>query len=283
MLKLGCLAPEGTFSYLAAVQWSRGQYELVTFASITEVLEAFVDGKIDRAIVPIENALGDVVHDAIDFLMTQSWSQPRLRITEELLLPITQTLWGRPETSLAQVAKVISHPQGLAQCRVFLSTVGKAWEQKGENSTASAISLVASGNDPTVVAIGPPWAGEKYGLQALHQNVSDSEENVTRFIVLGGPKVKSLDQSKTTIFFETKDEPGALYQCLGVFYYQDLNLARIDSYTAKQMGRCYFWIDVDGDENDPALVIALQQLKDRFTQKIVVVGSYPKAQLTKGN
>ncbi|MFA6215045.1 MAG: prephenate dehydratase [Patescibacteria group bacterium] len=276
MLRLGYLGPEGTFSAQAAIVWSCNKFELIGFASITQLLEAFIQGKLDRAIVPIENVLGDVVHDTVDFLMAHVWTNPNLRITQEVLIPIRQMLLGQSQTDLSLVTKVLSHSQGLAQCSRFLQD--RNWKQTPVSSTALAAELVSQSEVATVVAIGSKQAAEQHGLQVLAADIGDSQHNVTRFVVLGGPKTAANGQSKTTLFFSTKNEAGALYNALGVFYYQGLNLSRITSYTTKLvLGECNFWIDVDGHESDPVFAAAIGQLRERFTDKVMVVGSYPKA------
>ncbi|MFA6254945.1 MAG: prephenate dehydratase [Patescibacteria group bacterium] len=277
MLKLGYLGPLGTFSAQAAIVWGRGQFELVGFDSIPDLLEAFTQGRIDRAIVPLENVLGDVVRDTIDFLMARVWTTPGLRITQEVLIPIRQMLLAKPQTELSAVTEVLSHPQGLAQCSEFLR--GRGWKQSPVASTALAAELVSQAESAMVAAISSEQAAEQFGLKVLAADIGDSQHNVTRFIVLGGPRTTANGKSKTTLFFSTRNEPGALYHALGVFYYQGLNLSRITSYTTKRaLGECYFWIDVDGHESDPVFAAAVMQLKERFVSDVVVVGSYPKAE-----
>ncbi|MFA6322075.1 MAG: prephenate dehydratase [Candidatus Buchananbacteria bacterium] len=276
MLRLGYLGPQGTFSAQAATIWSVGKFELIGYASLPELLEAFVQGQVDRAIVPLENVLGDVVHDTIDFLMTRIWTTPTLRITEEVMIPIRQMLLGKSGTDLDLVTEVISHPQGLAQCSDYLAE--HDWVRTSVSSTAQAVERVAQSLSSTSVAIGSFQAAEQFGLAVLAQDIGDSQHNVTRFVVLGGPKIANIGQSKTTLFFSTNNEAGALYHALGAFYYQGLNLSRITSFTNKRrLGEFYFWIDVDGHQSDPVFASAIKQLQERFTSEIVIVGSYPKA------
>ncbi|MDP2917904.1 MAG: prephenate dehydratase domain-containing protein, partial [bacterium] len=66
MLKLGYLGPEGTFTHHAAEQWNFGQFQLVPFISITAAINGLSNGKVERAIVPMENFLGGEVVETVD-------------------------------------------------------------------------------------------------------------------------------------------------------------------------------------------------------------------------
>ena len=281
MLKLGYLGPEGTFSHQAAMIWEQshgnGGFKLIPFRPITAVLEALKDREIDRAIVPLENLLEDAVSETVDFLISNAGAMP-LYITGELLLPIRQMLLGKQGTDLDQVKIVVSHGQGLRQCKRLIEKHG--WQTIEAVSTATAAQKVAESDDFTMVAIASPQAAEINKLEVLQADVGDSGDNVTRFVFLGGPKPSPTGDDKTTIFFITKDQPGALYQALGVFFYQDVNLSKIASRTTKiSMGEYIFWIDAQGHQKDPALQIAIEQLEKRFAKKVIVVGSYPKARI----
>lgn len=277
MLKLGYLGPIGTFSHKAAQIWAEDKFELVPFRPIPRVLEALQNREVDRAIVPLENLLEDVVSPTLDWLIATGGDNG-FQITAELLLPIRQMLLGREGTNLKQVCRVVSHYQGLSQCRRLINQHN--WETVEVASTAEAAKIVAESPVSDVVAIASPEAGEIYHLKVLQSDVGDSDQNITRFIILGGPAPRPTGDDRTTIFFVTNDEPGALHKALGVFWYQDVNLTKIASRTAKTtLGQCIFWIDANGHRKDSKMQIALEQLQGRFAQRVWVAGSYPKSKL----
>lgn len=274
MLKLGYLGPVGSFSHQAAELWP-GQFELMPFRPISQVLEAFENHLVDRAIVPLENLIEDVVTLTIDRLIASNGS---LRITGELFLPIRQMLLGKPGSELSRIRRVASHLQGLGQCRNFLGQHGL--EVVEVASTALAAQMVAEGSDEALAAIASAKAAEIYGLKILASDIGDSKLNITRFVFLGGPAPNRTGDDKTTIFFTTKDLPGALHRALGVFDYAGVNLSKIASRTAKtRMGECVFWVDAEAHSEDDSLKVALGQLKGRFATSVIIAGSYPKAKL----
>lgn len=276
MLKLGYLGPPGTFSEEAANIWSKGQFELVPLWPFSALFDALLGREIARAIMPIENSLGGEVGEIVDFLINNTRDGNSLAITGELLLLVKHILLVKPGVQIEEVQRVISHPQALAQCYGFLKEHG--WEKIESASTAKAAEMVAESKDHSLAAIASPAAQDRYQLVSLAEDIGDSKNNVTRFVFVGGPLPTPSGADKTTIFFETEDKPGALYQPLGVFFYNDINLTQISRRTSKRrLGDYIFWVDAVGHYKDDALKSAIKQLTERFTKELWIAGSYPKA------
>lgn len=279
MLKLGYLGPEGTFSHEAAEIWSKGQYELEALWSITAVLQALQDGKVARAMVPVENMLGGEVGETVDHLIVNTKSNGNLKITGELLLPIKHMLLSKGKVELEKIKQVVSHPQALAQCHIFLHQ--HKFELVETASTARAAEIIATSQDPEIATIASLKAAKEYQLEVIVSDIGDNKDNVTRFIFLGGPTPLPSGNDKTTIFFITEDEAGALYKALGVFYYGNVNLSKISSRPSKKkLGEYIFWVDAEGHEMDKDRVLknTITDLKTRFSKELWVAGSYPEAQ-----
>ena len=115
-MKLGYLGPKGTFSEQAAMMYAAKcpydcEYEM--FLNITDVISAVGDGIIDEGIVPLENSIEGTVTSTVDTLIFDA----ELYINSELILSVNQNLMVKKGVCLNDVKKIISHPQGLAQCR----------------------------------------------------------------------------------------------------------------------------------------------------------------------
>ncbi len=283
MLKLGYLGPEGTNSQEAAEKWSQNQYELVPLWPISVLFDALLKQKIARVIAPIENSLAGEVGETVDFLIKYTRNGGPIGITGELLLPIKHFLWSKPGSKRSDIKKVISHPQALAQCYGFLKDWGG--ETSEVASTAQAAKIVAESEDNTLAAIASPEVKARYPLMLLAEDIGDSKDNVTRFVFLGGPQPTPTDPKegtdKTTIFFVTEDQAGALYHALGAFYYQGdkgINLSKISSHTSKRrLGDYIFWVEAIGHRENANLKDAISQLRERFTKELWIAGSYPCA------
>jgi prephenate dehydratase len=235
-----------------------------------DAIDAVKDGRAGSAMIPIENSLHGRVAD-IHFLLPESG----LVITGEHFLPITYALMGRGP--LDRVREAVSHPQALGQCRHWLKARGLAPVTYPD--TAGAAALVAERGDPAAAALAPPGAAELYGLDVLAHGIADAEHNTTRFVVLarGGPRPVGDGPWMTTLIFEVKNVPAALYKALGGFATNGVNMTKLESY---QRGGSFsateFYADVEGKPGDPGLDRALDELG--FHSKwLRVLGTYRRA------
>ena len=174
------LGPAGTYTEEAAKLFFGGNDKLMPQDTVADALALVAEGSAAYAVVPQENTLGGPVTDYIDAFLDAG----DVSVVGEVVLPIRQTLMGLPETDLAQVKRVLSHKQGLAQSAAWLDENLPNAERVEAASTAAAAREVAEGGDATVVAIAAPGAAELYGLSVLQENVSQSDANKTRFYVV---------------------------------------------------------------------------------------------------
>jgi prephenate dehydratase len=183
-MRLGYLGPPGTFSEeaLQASPLATGA-DLVPFASIHETVMAVDVGAVDRALVPIENALEGGVTATLDALAGDARA---VAIVGEAVLAIRNCLIAREALALDDIAVVVSHPQPLAQCARFLRSELPGAEVRTSTSTAEAVRVVAGADEPWA-ALGPRSAARRYGCAVLREGVDDDPDNATRFVWLGRP------------------------------------------------------------------------------------------------
>ena len=235
-----------------------------------DALDAVKEGRADCAIIPIENSLHGRVAD-IHFLLPESG----LAITGEHFLPIRHALMGLGTRE--QVREAMSHPQALGQCRHWLKTHGI--EPVSYPDTAGAAAVVAERGDPALAALAPPGAAAAYGLTVFEDDLADAAHNTTRFVVLAraGGKPVGHGPFLTTLLFEVKNVPAALYKALGGFATNGVNMTKLESY---QRGGSFaateFYADVVGMPGEPAFDRALEEL-GFHTKWLRLLGSYPQA------
>jgi prephenate dehydratase len=258
----------GANSHLAALDFSADCLPLPCF-SFEDALDAVKYGGADRAIIPIENSLHGRVAD-MHFLLPESG----LSIVAEHFLPIHHSLMAATD---APVTSAISHVQALGQCRKYLRGAGIRPIVYAD--TAAAAALVAETREAGAAAIAPAFAAELYDLRLIAQNIEDSPDNMTRFVVLArDPAMPPADvPAMTTFLFEVKNIPAALYKAMGGFATNGVNMTKLESY---QRGASFsateFYADIEGLPGDPAVDRALEEL--RFHTKWVrILGSYPQA------
>ncbi|GAA0736408.1 prephenate dehydratase [Sphingomonas japonica] len=259
----------GANSHVAATEAFPRGLPLPCF-DFADAIDAVQAGRADCAIIPIENSLHGRVAD-IHFLLPESG----LVITGEHFLAIRHALMGCG--ARGDVREAMSHPQALGQCRHWLRA--HAIRPVAYPDTAGAAALVAERGDPALAALAPPAAAALYGLALLEEDASDPGTNMTRFVVLArAASARPLDGPvMTTLVFEVKNVPAALYKAMGGFATNGVNMTKLESY---QRGGSFaateFFADIEGQPGDPAVDRALDEL--RFHSKWVrLLGSYRQA------
>ena len=284
-LRIAYLGPAGTFSHLAAREAFGSQAEYRPAESIPEALAALSRGEAEHAVVPVENSSEGVVTQTLDALLEDA---PPL--CGERLLRISHHLLSQAR-ELAEVQRVASHPQPLAQCRNWLARhlPGRALIETA--STAAAAELAR--RDGAVAAIGAALlaqsgdggdcgnAGEPgslRNLQVLARSIEDRSDNTTRFLVLGGEAPEASGADLTSVAYTVRrGEAGALHKLLEPFAKARVNLAAI--HARPMRGRPWeyvFFLDLEGHQSEPHLQRACQEAA-ALSSSHRLLGSFPRA------
>ncbi|GEN33059.1 MULTISPECIES: prephenate dehydratase [Aneurinibacillus] len=272
------LGPRGTNTEEAARLIFREEDDVFRpYRTIPDCLEAAADGKVNYAVVPWENSLEGSVNLTLDWIIHKI----NLPILSELIIPISHQLsCAKREHPLAlsDVTKVLSHPQAIAQCHNYLRDYLPHAEIEYVSSTAEAARLVSEHPEEPWVAISAMQAVHSYPVMLLAENIEDTENNFTRFIVLGEKPLVLPDSEKhkTTILVTMpSDFPGALHQVLSAFAWRRINLSRIESRPTKTgLGNYHFVIDIEQKMDDVLLPGAFAEMEALGCQ-VRFLGTYP--------
>jgi prephenate dehydratase len=277
-VRVGFLGPSGTFAEEALRASAPGAVEEVPYATVWETVMAVQEGAVDQAVVPIENSLEGSVTTTLDALAGEGSG---VRIVAEVVRPISHCLIAREGVEVAEVERVLSHPQALAQCARFLQARVPGARVESAASTADAVRTAVAASDPAA-AIGTRLAAELYGGAVLAEGVEDRPDNLTRFVWLAraGTLPHSEPSKTSVVFWGFNDEsPGALVAVLREFADRGVNLTKIESRPRRvQLGHYMFFADLDGAEHDAPVAAALGALGQRV-ETLRVIGSYPAARL----
>src|SRR5690554_3933943 len=204
----------GAFSEEAAGNFAP-EAETVGFPTFEEAFEAAASGDCDYACLPVENSIAGSINQTYD-LLTDSV----LNVVGERIVRVHHNLLVKPGVSLAEVRRVYSHPQALAQCQRFIRQHGL--EAVTDFDTAGAAKLLAErgkllGEEArSSAAIASRRAAETYGLEVAAEHIEDLDFNYTRFFVLGHEERAKQPgrHHKTSLVMATHHRPGDLVACL---------------------------------------------------------------------
>ncbi|HYS16345.1 MAG TPA: prephenate dehydratase [Candidatus Binatia bacterium] len=266
-LTVAYLGPRATFTHQAALQRFGAAVSYRPSRSIAEVFDDVERGRADFGVVPVENSTDGAVNVTHDRLIDSE-----VVICGELRLDISQQLLSRA-AELAEVKRVLSHPQGLGQCRAWLAEHMPEVPTEEVLSTALAAEMAAT--DATIAAIASALAGELYGVPILRARVEDNPHNSTRFLIMGRHPSGPTGRDKTSILFAMRNEPGTLYRILEPLARLGINLTKIESRPAKRGPWEYvIFVDLEGHRDTPIVSSALREIAER-TLFLKVLGSYP--------
>jgi prephenate dehydratase len=274
--RVAFLGPVGTFCEAALLTMPfAAEAERVPAKSVQAAIDLVRSGEVDQALIPIENSVEGSVSVTLDELA----NGVRLVIVDEVALPVRFTLMARPGMVLDEVASVASHPHALAQVRGWLDTHLPNATVIPALSTAGAAAALTTDPAPFDAAVAPYLAAERYGLAVLADGIGDTDEALTRFVLVRRPGVlpEPTGADKTTLsLYMRQDTPGALMAILNEFAVRGVNLTRIESRPTKRvLGDYFFSVDVEGHVADARVAEALMGLH-RVCLDVRFLGSYAR-------
>ncbi len=283
-MNIGVLGPKGSYTEKATKQWlNRNHHEsdnsLKYCDDIQDVFFALNSGSVDIGVVPLENSIEGSVGVTLDMLLESDVS-----VIGETVVVVEHCLLSRGKKEDIKI--ILSHPQGLAQCRQFLKEQFRNVELRTTGSTSHAAKLATEFTE--MAAIASKEAAETYDLDVLISNIQDRKQNQTRFFVIIPSDGQQLfenitqynaddqDYKTSIIVYLDRDRPGALYEILSEFAQKDINLTRIESRPSKQsLGDYVFYIDLEGYINDGIIKDAIYNVKSKVGM-LKILGSYPE-------
>ena len=272
---IGYLGPEGSFTHQALSQFlsrTNKKEEILSFQTISQVIDSIGSGKVKSGIVPIENSIEGSVGETLDALIRAS---QKITINQEVIIPIEHCLITRIK-NLNDVKKVIAHTQALSQCQAYLKRFLPEASIEPTTSNSLAVKVVSESNNG-LAAIGPKMAAEIYNVPVFEAGINDEKENFTRFVLVGTETMKPTGKDKTTIAFGVPyDKPGTLVGVLNSFSKEKVNLSRIESRPSrKTLGEYIFYVDLEAHREEASLKRALSEVASEFSF-YRWLGSYPR-------
>jgi len=268
-MKVAIQGELGSFSHEAAGRMLP-KATVVPCARSAEVFDSVESGRVQAAVIPIENSLAGSVAEHFDLLLARD-----VFIHGEMQLRIRHNLIALPGVKLAQVKRVFSHPVALDQCRNFFRAHREV-QAVPFYDTAGSVRHVVGEKLSDAAGIAAKRAASEYGGRVLLAGIEDDQQNYTRFLLIKRTNKIGKGANKSSIAFALKNVPGVLFKALSVFALRDISLSKIESRPMRGRPWEYvFFADIlRGD--DEAARNALRHLGE-IAELVKVLGVYPAA------
>ena len=292
-MKVAIQGELGSFSHEAAGRMLP-RCTVVPCPRSAEVFDRLEHESVAAAVIPIENTLAGTVAEHADLMLTRE-----VFIQGEYLLRIVHHLIAMPGVQLRSLRRVLSHPVALDQCRDFFRRHGKI-EAVPFYDTAGSVKHVIANQLKDAAGIAGRQAAREYSGNVVQSSIEDDKGNFTRFFLIRklgrikrsgnaasrvrGRNRGSVDYhrliprgaNKTSIVFQVKNVPGALFKSLSVFALRDISLSKIESRPMRGRPWEYvFYLDFLRGDDEPARN-ALRHLGE-VAEFVKVLGIYPAA------
>jgi prephenate dehydratase len=260
----------GSYSELAVLKLLGPEIKVSCCENFEEVFQRTEKEKAGFCLIPIENSLSGSIHKNYDLLLRHD-----LKIIREINLQIEHNLIALPGVKFKEIKTVISHPVALDQCEKFFKEHTQLTKRSAYD-TSGSVKRIMEQKLKDSAAIAGARAAEYHGAEILRTGVQDNQENFTRFFLLAHESEGGESRNKTSIVFNFKNTPGALFKCLGAFALRDIDLFKIESRPIP--GRAWeylFYMDFLGNPEEERSRNALKHLEE-LTEFLRVLGSYPR-------
>jgi prephenate dehydratase len=242
-MRIAIQGEPGSYHQVAAEQFFSSDIDLVFCHDFAATFQAVVDDHADALVVGIENTTYGSITPVYDLIEAHDFP-----IVGEVTLPIAHRLIGAPDAQVDDIRYVHSQVMALAQCTDFLDSRPDI-ERVEFYDTAAAVKHIVSQGDPHHAAIASVRAAEIYGGQILIDNISNHDNNITRFLVLQPNGQVPADANKSSLILTTDHQPGALYASLGALARRNINIVKIQSRPIQGMAwkyQFYFVLETAG-------------------------------------
>jgi len=245
----------GAYSHLAALEIDPDA-EVIPCKTFDECFVKTSTENNSRMVIPESNRITGNI--GIEYLIFKH----RLNIYAEHFQKIEHNLLGQPGASLNDIKDVFSHTQGLSQCSNFIKKNNLVEHIRAD--TAGSAEAISKKKIKSEAAIASSLSAKIYKLEIIEHNVENDKGNTTRFLIMG-KEVHQPDFGDkryiTSFLFKLKSKPAALYQSLGGFAINGVNLTKLQSYPEQNSFKSYFFLcDLDGHIEDPKVQKSLEEL-----------------------
>ena len=268
---IGIQGIKGSFHHIVANNFFGKEIDLAEFLSFEEMIYNLNKGKIDYAVMAIENSTaGSIIPN---YALIDEYD---INIVGEYYLQITHNLMALKGQSLEDIKEVQSHPMALLQCRDFFKN-NSSITLVEEKDTAQIAKKIADNKLKGLGAIASELACKIYDLEIIKENIQTIKQNQTRFVILQNIRPsENKNINKASLKFELDHKRGSLATILNVLSDCKLNLTKIQSMPKIQTPWRYsFFVDVTFDNMEH--YFKAKSIIEIMAKEFKVLGEYKNA------
>ncbi len=255
MTKIYFQGTYGAYSHLASIAIDP-KAEIIPCKTFDECFLNASNEKNSKIVIPESNRITGNI--GIEYLIFKY----RLNIYSEYFQKIEHNLLGQPDAKITDIRNVFSHAQALSQCSKFIKKNNLIEHVRAD--TAGSAEMISKNKKKDDSAIASTLSAETYGLRIIKRNIENESGNLTRFLVMGKELIQPEFTNKkfiTSFLFKLKSKPAALYQSLGGFAINGVNLTKLQSYPEKNTFDSFFFLcDLDGHIEEKKVQKSLEEL-----------------------
>lgn len=269
-IKIGYQGVKGSFSEEAMIEFFGENQEAVNYEKFEDVFIGLANKQIDYGILPFENSCTGAITAVYDLL-----SKYGFYIVGEECIKIKQNLVGIKGAKIEDIEEVYSHPQGFEQSKVFLKEHDN-FKLVYYYNTAISAKHVSNLKDRSKAAIASSRAAKIYGLEVIEKEINDNESNNTKFVIISKSLELSKDCNKMTVTFSLDNKAGTLYNLLGHFAKNQINMVKVESRPSKSnLWEYVLYVDLEGNIKDENVKDAINTI-EKECKYFKLLGCYKK-------
>jgi chorismate mutase / prephenate dehydratase len=246
MCTVGFQGVKGSYSHQALMEcFDEEIIESKCYLSFKDVFEGLRSDEIKYGILPIENSSTGGIAEVYDLL-----GEYNFYIVGEKSIKVEHNLLGLPGADISKIEEVYSHTQGFLQCSQFFENYPQ-WRLIPYFNTAKSAEYIQKEKVTSKACVASTSAAELYGLNIIKDNISNSNKNYTRFIIISKDMKLEPKCDKISIVITLHHKTGTLFNILKHFAENDTNMLKIESRPILgKSWQYFFYIDFNGNLNN---------------------------------
>ncbi len=279
MLTVATLGPEKSYAWQAARRYAPAA-DIRTYLHTSAIIESFLDGKAELAVIPIYNTREGENKEyfaLLDTLRTGYW-------IDNVVLPVHLSLGVfEPADDFDDLSMLVGKGSVFRQCEEYINNRFPDISLMAVRDLDSAVARIKEQGLPGRGIIESEEILKRYGLRILEREVAP--HNRTRYAVLGPQLSVPTGYDATAIItMPLDDRVGMLVDILGEFSRRGINILDMRSENDTRTQKLQIYIEAEGHIEDERVAGAVHHIENLIIKKsgsIRVLGSFPRVDMRK--